>query len=111
MNEYIEKGTLHCSCDPEDYRHVDTGRDGDGQKAGTFSRMDRTALGCSVRVGCTVRFTFRRQPGTEDIVEIQYYDRQHINHGADAQVCAPFFLVRSITFATHICNMSRVAKE
>ncbi|KAK9900985.1 hypothetical protein WJX75_008153 [Coccomyxa subellipsoidea] len=47
--------------------------------------MDRTALGCSVRVGCPVRFAFRRQPGTEVIVEIQYYDRQHVNHGTEAQ--------------------------
>ena len=91
LNEYIDKGTLHCSCGPEDNRNLlNTARhassDGDSDKPGTFSRMDRTALGCSVRVGCPVRFAFRRQPGTEVIVEIQYYDRQHVNHGTEAQV-------------------------
>ena len=48
--------------------------------------MSRIAVGESVRVVCHVRFIVRQQPGSEDIAELQYYEKVHVNHGPDAKV-------------------------
>lgn len=58
LNGYLEKVTHHCSGGPEDHRgrilqDQTEASDGDSKT----KRMDRTALGYSVRVGCQVKFT------------------------------------------------------
>lgn len=87
LTGYLEKVTHHCSGGPEDHRgrilqDQTEASDGDSKT----KRMDKTALGYFVRIGCQVKFTVRVQPGSETTAEIQYYDRQHSGHGPDAQV-------------------------
>lgn len=94
LNAYLQKEDNHCSCGPDDLRSEGgssrTGTpersQGSREKEKEGSRMDRTALGYSCRVGCQVRFTTRTQPGTAEITEIQYYEKEHKNHGPDVKV-------------------------
>ena len=67
LNAYLQKEDNHCSCGPDDLRNEGgssrTGTpersQGSREKEKEGSRMDRTALGYSCRVGCQVRFTTR----------------------------------------------------
>jgi hypothetical protein len=87
LNAYLEKITYHCSGGPEDHRDQILQDQTEAPRANSKrKRMDRTALGYSVRVGCQVKFTVRVQPGSETLAEIQYYNRQHSGHGPGAEV-------------------------
>lgn len=67
------KMTLHCTRGPIDNR----AKEASAVEAQDGQRMDRTALGLSIRVGCTVHFAARIQPETEHITEILYYQTEH----------------------------------
>lgn len=76
------KVTYHCSRGPTDSRD----KEATAAEKEEGKRIDRTALGQSCRVGCSVHFTARQQPDTEDITEILYYCTDH----SDAcKVCVP----------------------
>lgn len=73
------KVSCHCSRGPGDNRSKEaSAAETDGGK-----RIDRTALGLSCRVGCSVHFSGRTQPGTEHITETLYY---HTDHSSACQV-------------------------
>lgn len=72
-NAVFSKIMYHCSRGPEDNRSLEAAAAEPDPK----KRIDRTALGLSIKVGCSVHFAVRTQPDTKDITEILYYNSEH----------------------------------
>lgn len=77
-----EKGFMHCECGPQDNRDKQPAVQ--AKQAG--SRVKRSELGLSVRVGCPVHFCYKKVPTAPSITEIRYYAFQHLNHGPGTEV-------------------------
>jgi hypothetical protein len=77
-----EKGFMHCECGPQDNREKQPAVQ--AKQAG--SRVKRSGLGLSVRVGCPVHFRYKKFSTAPSITEIRYYTFQHLNHGKETEV-------------------------
>ncbi|KAK9903370.1 hypothetical protein WJX75_003957 [Coccomyxa subellipsoidea] len=76
-----EKGFMHCECGPQDNREKQPAVQ--AKQAG--SRVKRSGLGLSVRVGCPVHFRYKKLSTAPSITEIRYYTFQHLNHGKETE--------------------------
>lgn len=73
---------MHCECGPQDNRD----KQPIVQAKQVASRVKRSQLGLSVRVGCPVHFRYKKLPTAPSITEIRYYAFQHLNHGTGTEV-------------------------
>ncbi|CAL8465892.1 g5428 [Coccomyxa elongata] len=76
-----EKGFMHCECGPQDNRD----KQPIVQAKQVASRVKRSQMGLSVRVGCPVHFRYKKLPTAPSITEIRYYAFQHLNHGTGTE--------------------------
>lgn len=82
INAFIDRLEYHCGYGPEDLR----GNAATAQPKDPKQRVKRKDLDQSCKRGCKAHFALRRQPRTEDITEVLYYNKEHLNHGQAAAV-------------------------
>lgn len=92
---------MQCECGPQNLRGKQPTVQ--GKQAGT--RVKRSEMGLSVRVGCPVHFGFKTLPAAPSIMELRYYASHHLNHGKAAQVSLldfPLICVLEVDVAHHL---------